>query len=177
MAKGIHTELTFETAIELSLLEDGGYVKALKDNGSSSPIFDTNEPYRTHFLIEIPVHPVFHDQANDQVGDQVGVQVGDQADDQVNDQANDQAHKLTKEQIKILKYSKIPRSNKDIQEKGLKLKVHSDNFKRHIEPLIEKGLLERTIPDKPTSPNQEYFTTDIGQNTLSIYYKNKDSND
>ncbi|MGJ8743823.1 type I restriction endonuclease subunit R [Polaribacter sp.] len=27
MAKGIHTELTFETAIELSLLEDGGYVK------------------------------------------------------------------------------------------------------------------------------------------------------
>jgi type I restriction enzyme R subunit len=27
MAKGIHTELTFESAIELSLLEDGGYVK------------------------------------------------------------------------------------------------------------------------------------------------------
>jgi len=27
MAKGIHTELTIETAIELSLLEDGGYVK------------------------------------------------------------------------------------------------------------------------------------------------------
>jgi type I restriction enzyme R subunit len=27
MAKGIHTELTFETAIEISLLEDGGYVK------------------------------------------------------------------------------------------------------------------------------------------------------
>ena len=27
MAKGIHTELTFEAAIELSLLEDGGYVK------------------------------------------------------------------------------------------------------------------------------------------------------
>ncbi|ALJ04141.1 restriction endonuclease subunit R [Pseudalgibacter alginicilyticus] len=27
MAKGIHTELTFETAIETSLLEDGGYVK------------------------------------------------------------------------------------------------------------------------------------------------------
>ncbi|GGF79017.1 type I restriction endonuclease subunit R [Wenyingzhuangia marina] len=27
MAKGIHTELTFETAIETSLLEDGGYIK------------------------------------------------------------------------------------------------------------------------------------------------------
>jgi type I restriction enzyme R subunit len=27
MAKGIHTELTFEAAIEISLLEDGGYVK------------------------------------------------------------------------------------------------------------------------------------------------------
>jgi type I restriction enzyme R subunit len=29
MAKGIHTELTFEAAIETSLLEHGGYTKGL----------------------------------------------------------------------------------------------------------------------------------------------------
>ena len=40
MAKGIHTELTFETAIELSLLEDGGYVKGYsKDFDAQLGIF------------------------------------------------------------------------------------------------------------------------------------------
>lgn len=32
MAKGIHTELTFESAIEISLLETGGYTKGLSEN-------------------------------------------------------------------------------------------------------------------------------------------------
>lgn len=32
MAKGIHTELTFEAAIETSLLEDGGYVKGFSED-------------------------------------------------------------------------------------------------------------------------------------------------
>jgi type I restriction enzyme R subunit len=32
MAKGIHTELTFESAIEISLLETGGYIKGLSDD-------------------------------------------------------------------------------------------------------------------------------------------------
>ena len=32
MAKGIHTELTFESAIEISLLETGGYTKGLSED-------------------------------------------------------------------------------------------------------------------------------------------------
>ena len=32
MAKGIHTELTFESAIEISLLETGGYIKGLSED-------------------------------------------------------------------------------------------------------------------------------------------------
>ena len=32
MAKGIHTELTFESAIEISLLESGGYTKGLSED-------------------------------------------------------------------------------------------------------------------------------------------------
>jgi type I restriction enzyme R subunit len=31
MAKGIHTELTFESAIEESLLQNGGYTKGLSE--------------------------------------------------------------------------------------------------------------------------------------------------
>ena len=35
-------------------------------------------------------------------------------------------------------------------------------FKRHIEPLITEGLVERTIPDKPNSKLQKYRLTDKG---------------
>ena len=36
-------------------------------------------------------------------------------------------------------------------------------FQRHVEPLIDAGLVERTIPDKPTSRLQRYRITDAGR--------------
>jgi hypothetical protein len=35
-----------------------------------------------------------------------------------------------------------------------------------LRPLIEAGLLELTIPDKPTSPHQRYRATAVGQALL-----------
>ncbi len=46
-------------------------VNALKENGSPAPIFDTNEPERTFFIVEIPIHEAFIKEQNDQVSDQV----------------------------------------------------------------------------------------------------------
>ena len=48
MAKGIHTELTFESAIEISLLESGGYTQGFsEDFDSKLGLFPS---YVTHFL-------------------------------------------------------------------------------------------------------------------------------
>ncbi len=80
---------------------------------------------------------------------------------QINKYLN-QANSLTEEQIKILEFVNSPKSNKEIQEKCLGLKKHNDNFKKHIEPLLEIKAIARTLPKVPNSPLQKYFVTPIG---------------
>lgn len=73
-----------------------------------------------------------------------------------------EAYSLTEEQIKILAFIQSPKSNKEIQEDCLKLKKHTDNFKKHIEPLLEMKAIARTLPKVPNSPLQKYYTTPAG---------------
>jgi Fic family protein len=40
------------------------------------------------------------------------------------------------------------------------------SFKRHIEPLIEMGFVEMTVPDRPNSRLQKYRLTDVGISIL-----------
>lgn len=46
------------------------------------------------------------------------------------------------------------------------IKGDSRSFKRNIEPLINEGLIEMTVPDKPNSKLQKYRLTDKGTATL-----------
>jgi len=74
--------------------------------------------------------------------------------EQVTEQANKQIKKL-------LEFCKIPRSRAEMQE-YMELS-HRENFRTNIlNPLIKGGLLKLTVPDKPTSPKQKYYSgTDI----------------
>ncbi len=40
---------------------------------------------------------------------------------------------------------------------------------KYIKPLIERNLIEMTLPEKPTSGNQKYFTTEKGREALEDY--------
>jgi hypothetical protein len=75
---------------------------------------------------------------------------------------------ISNEQLAILKYANTPQSNKDIQENALGLKTHTDNFKNHIEPLLNSGFIRRTIPNKPTSKLQKYYSTERGRIVIYI---------
>ena len=66
---------------------------------------------------------------------------------------------------KILAFSLLPKSRKEIMDL-LGLSTHTDNYERHIAPLLEKGLLAMTLPDKPKSKNQKYITTEKGKKYL-----------
>jgi len=59
---------------------------------------------------------------------------------------------------KIIEFCELPRSREDIQ-KYLKLKNRDYLRKYILLPLIQKGVLHLTIPDKPRSPNQKYYST------------------
>ncbi len=132
---------------ELKLTEGKGtgiptIINALKENGSPAPIFDTNEPERTFFIVEIPIHEAFIKEQNDQVSDQVSDQV-----------------------ISIVKYCKNPKSRKEILL-YLGLKNHSVNFKRHVEPLIERGYLDYMIKENLKNRNQKYIVTHLGKSII-----------
>ncbi|RKX19730.1 MAG: AAA family ATPase [Candidatus Zixiibacteriota bacterium] len=58
---------------------------------------------------------------------------------------------------KVLAFCRTERTRKEIQEHlGLK---NRDHFRKQVlNPMIDKGLLSLTIPEKPTSRNQKYIT-------------------
>jgi Fic family protein len=81
-----------------------------------------------------------------------GEQVGEQLSEQV---------------ARILKScAKTPRTKAELLRNAKLSNVYL-NYKRHILPLLQAGLIERTIPDKPNSRLQKYRLTDKGRGLLS----------
>ncbi|MDE7396194.1 MAG: AAA family ATPase, partial [Muribaculum sp.] len=63
--------------------------------------------------------------------------------------------RLSQKQKDIRNYCSVPRTAKEIMDR-LGLSNYYNNRKRYIYYLVEAGILERTIPDKPNDPNQKY---------------------
>ncbi len=69
---------------------------------------------------------------------------------------SEQPHiKLSQKQKDIRNFCSVPRTAKEIMER-LGLTDFYNNRKRYIYDLVEAGILERTIPEKPNDPNQKY---------------------
>ena len=63
--------------------------------------------------------------------------------------------KLSKKQQDIRNFCSVPRNRQEILQRA-GVTDHFDNRKKYIYNLVEAGVLERTIPDKPNDPNQKY---------------------
>ncbi len=63
--------------------------------------------------------------------------------------------KLTKKEEDIKNFCSVPRTAQEIMDR-LKISNQSKNRQKYITSLIELGVLERTIPEKPNDPNQKY---------------------
>ena len=69
--------------------------------------------------------------------------------------------------LRILNTCIIPKSKKEILE-SIQLSNQTKNFKTIIQPLVDIGLLNRTIPDRPTSGNQKYLTSNNGKKIIYL---------
>ena len=161
--------------------------KSLEENGSPPPVFETDEN-NTYFLCILPVHPL----TNSILGSQDDLrrdedktlkfkelveinpylslsvsELGDKDKEAIRERINNTI-------IKVLGYCQEPKSNDEIFEK-IGLYKNTKNFQNHIKPLIEARWLHVTLPDKPTSKNQKYYTTDLGKKLLEIVSINSNS--
>ena len=59
----------------------------------------------------------------------------------------------------IGEYCKLPRTRAEIQDYCGLVSRRSFN-ENHLKPMLEAGILKMTIPDKPNSKNQRYYSED-----------------
>jgi ATP-dependent DNA helicase RecG len=77
-------------------------------------------------------------------------------------------HKKILQYIQILLFSFVAASMDRLMDlSGYESRTSFRNI--YIKPLLEAGLLLRTIPDKPNSPHQQYVISKKGKNFLSGY--------
>lgn len=154
--------------------------KSLEENGSSPPIFETDEN-NVYFLCIIPAHPL----TNSILGSTDGLRRDEDNAIKINNlkdlnphlsllvsEIGDQDKQTIKESINetiitVLKYCQEPKSKDELFEK-IGLYKNTKNYNHHIKPLIEVEWLTLTLPDKPTSKNQKYYTTEIGKKILEV---------
>jgi len=153
---------------ELSLVEQwGGGVKRIL---SQAKKLELREPEIVEFGMRLRFIVYFGGLIN------VETSNSDSDSDRTQDKAQDRAQEGTQwvsgeqdEQVRniLLACIKGEKSRRDI----LMYAGFSNanlNYKNYIIPLLDKGLLERTIPDKPTSRLQKYRLTDKGKEWLEV---------
>ncbi|WP_445957700.1 KTSC domain-containing protein [Yeosuana sp.] len=152
---------------------------SLEENGSPPPTFETDEN-NAYFLCILPIHPLaptaqdkraidgakdISPKINDlnEINTYLGLSVselGDRDREAIRKEIND----MTK---MVLNYCTKPKSRDELFEK-IGLYKNTKNFQNHIKPLIDLGWLYFTIPNKLTSRDQKYYTTDLGEKLLTI---------
>ena len=67
---------------------------------------------------------------------------------------------FTEEEKQLILFCKTPRTRQDICD-YLGLSSVSYAMQKYIGPLVEKGAIKMSIPDKPKSPKQLYFSEHV----------------
>lgn len=153
---------------------------SLEVNGSPPPLFETDDD-RNYFLCTLPIHPlskIILGQKDDLSGDKDNMMVFKFLGD-INSylslsvsEIRDRDRASIREKINptiqtVIKYCVEPKSRDEIFEQ-IGLYKNTKNFQNHIKPLIDAGWLYYSLPNKLTSRDQKYYTTELGKKLLAI---------
>ena len=164
-------------------------LRAMRENGSPAPVFESDED-RTYFLVRLPVHEeVDLDASGQETGQEIG-QVTVQ--DTVQDAGQDNLLEIKEKTQDVPKVTDDVTVQDTVQDTGqvtiqvtdqveqliavlngemgrnelqaaLALVNRSHFTTAYLKPALAAGLIEMTLPDKPTSRNQRYRRTAAGQ--------------
>ena len=158
--------------------------RAMRQNGSPEPIFESDEN-RTWFLVRLPVHERVSLAATDQVTGQDKSLINNEKDrntPQVTGQVTGQdarddsshADEQFAENVERLILVLTGEMTRAELQAELNL-THRDHFTMaYLQPAFSSGLIEMTLPDKPTSRHQRYRRT-AGGEALAVRLKTRDA--
>ncbi|MEO5643978.1 MAG: RNA-binding domain-containing protein [Bacteroidia bacterium] len=156
-------------------------LKALKDNGSPAPHFDTDAD-RSFFELELFKHPATasitdgKEAANkkDAAGvKQLSARLGASLSTRLSTSLSTRLSTQITETIKVLlMVEKEPLKREEIMT-GIGKLNNTKSVRKYMEPLEEIGWISKTIPDKPNSQLQRYTLTNKGKKLLEELKANK----
>ena len=123
---------------------------AMKRNGSPKARFKADD-LRLWFLVELPIHKAFRDEANAKTN-------------QVTDHVTDHVTDYVKRLLSILANGPM---NAPTIMLGLKLTHRPTLRANYLHPALEMGLVEMTSPESPRSRQKQYRLTPAGRQLVS----------
>ena len=137
-------------------------LRAMRENGSPSPIFESDDD-RTWFLVRVPVHEAAQGvptrQGTEQDGEHDAKQVPEHETEQ--DTEHD-APQVTDHVGRLVAVLTSPLGRAELQA-ALQLTHRPHFIASYLRPAVAAGLIEMTLPDKPTSRYQRYRRTAAGE--------------
>lgn len=134
-------------------------IAAMQANGSPPAEFDFDADH-SYFMVRLPVHPAALAVSGSGAGESAAAAAG-----QVTGQGGTKSA-LSRHQVEILNQCKEERPIGDLME--IAKRTDRTKFRNHVlNPLLNAGLLEMTIPDKPRSSKQKYRLTEKGRAALA----------
>jgi ATP-dependent DNA helicase RecG len=146
---------------ELRLTEGRGtgvpsIFKAMRDNGSPEPRFETDE-HRTYFTVVLPIHPLAVPDEEDAARAEPDVGAS---------RVVPEVLRMDPRRWEVLRLSVTPQSRSALQE-HLGVRERITFGRAYLNPLIEAGLLALTLPGSPRAPTQRYVITQAGRALLA----------